>query len=100
MTGSRFLCALCLESAIRITSTPTTYRAYIRSAAVTLGGVARPLRVHLKNGWFHVTNWGHDRERIVFDVRDRRPFLELVGEMIGRHAAQVYAAPDRRTDSA
>lgn len=53
--------------------------------------MARPLRVEFKNGWYHVTARGNNRQRIFLDDRDRRHFLELVGEMIERQANEVHA---------
>ena len=53
--------------------------------------MARPLRVQFKNGWYHVTARGDNRQRIFYDERDRRHFLELIGEMSERHAVQVHA---------
>lgn len=53
--------------------------------------VARPLRVEFTNGWYHVTACGNNRQRIYFDERDRRHFLELLGEMSRRHLLEVHA---------
>jgi putative transposase len=38
-----------------------------------------------------VTHRGNDRERTFFDDPDRRPFLELAGVMVWRHAVQAHA---------
>ena len=53
--------------------------------------MARPLRANFKNGWYHVTNRGNNRERVFLDERDRRHFLQLLGQMIERLAVQVHA---------
>jgi REP element-mobilizing transposase RayT len=53
--------------------------------------MSRPLRVQFKNGWYHVTARGNNRQRIFYDERDRRHFLELIGEMSERHAVEVHA---------
>jgi len=53
--------------------------------------MARPLRVNFKNGWYHVTARGNNRQRIYFDQRDRRHFLERLGEMSRRHGVEVHA---------
>ena len=53
--------------------------------------MARPLRINYVNGWYHVTARGNNRRRIFFDDRDRRHFLELVGEMSERHQVEVHA---------
>ncbi len=41
--------------------------------------MARPLRILLKNGWYHVTARGNRRQKIYLDTRDRSHFLELLG---------------------
>ncbi len=53
--------------------------------------MARSLRANFKNGWYHVTARGNNRQRIFFDEPDRRHFLELVGQMIERQRVQVHA---------
>ncbi len=53
--------------------------------------MARPLRVQFKNGWYHVTARGNNRQRIFYDDRDRRHFLELMAEMSERQAVEVHA---------
>jgi len=52
--------------------------------------MARPLRVEIKNGWYHVTNRGNNRQAIYLDDRDRWHFLELLGEMVERHAVELH----------
>ena len=42
--------------------------------------MARPLRIELAGGWYHVTNRGNERKAIYRDERDRGHFLELVEE--------------------
>jgi putative transposase len=53
--------------------------------------MARPLRVQFKNGWYHVTARGANRQRIYHDQGDRRHFLELLGEMSARQGVEVHA---------
>jgi putative transposase len=53
--------------------------------------MARPLRIDLKDGWYHVTARGHNRQPIYRDNRDRTHFLALLGEMVARHALEVHA---------
>ena len=53
--------------------------------------MARPLRAQFRNGWYHVTARGNNRQRIYFDEPDRRHFLELLGQMSERHAVEVHA---------
>src|SRR5207253_8327038 len=42
------------------------------------GCMARPLRINLKNGWYHVANRGNNRQAIYLDERDRQHFLALL----------------------
>jgi REP element-mobilizing transposase RayT len=53
--------------------------------------MARPLRVQFRNGWYHVTARGGNRQNIYRDERDRLHFLELLGEMRERHTVEVHA---------
>src|SRR5436305_10752031 len=53
--------------------------------------MARPLRIDLKNGWYHVANRGNNRQAIYLDTRDRKHFLDLLGEMSGRYSVEVHA---------
>ena len=42
--------------------------------------MARPLRIERAGAWYHVTGRGTERRRIFTDERDRRHWLELLGE--------------------
>jgi REP element-mobilizing transposase RayT len=53
--------------------------------------MARPLRVQFRNGWYHVTARGSNRQNIYRDERDRLHFLELLGEMSERHTVEVHS---------
>jgi len=53
--------------------------------------MARPLRAQFKHGWYHITARGNNRQRIFYDERDRRHFLDLLGRMSDRHALEVHA---------
>jgi putative transposase len=53
--------------------------------------MARPLRVQFRNGWYHVTARGNNRQDLYRDEWDRRHFLELLGQMSERHAVEVHA---------
>ncbi|MCX6991560.1 MAG: transposase, partial [Kiritimatiellaeota bacterium] len=53
--------------------------------------MARPLRIDIADGWYHITNRGIDRQRIFDDDRDCGHFLELLGEMHERYAARIHA---------
>ena len=44
--------------------------------------MARPLRIDLKNGWYHVANRGNNRQPIYLDERDRKHFLDLLSRMV------------------
>ena len=53
--------------------------------------MARPLRINVVGGWYHVTSRGQRRERIYYDHRDRVEFLGRVGEMTKRYGVEVHA---------
>ncbi len=44
--------------------------------------MARPLRLDLGNGWYHVANRGNNWQAIYLDERDRKHFLDLLPRMI------------------
>lgn len=46
--------------------------------------MARPLRIELSGGLYHVTSRGDGREDIYFSDADRRAWLELFGNVCGR----------------
>jgi putative transposase len=52
--------------------------------------MARPLRIDVRNGWYHVTNRGNNRQIIYLDDRDRLHFLELFGEVVERYGVEVH----------
>ena len=43
--------------------------------------MARPLRIEIKDGWYHVTARGNNRQAIYLDRRDQLHLLELLGEL-------------------
>ena len=53
--------------------------------------MARPLRVNLAGGWYHITNRGNNRGVIFRDKRDCAHFLNLLEEMRDRYGVRVYA---------
>ena len=53
--------------------------------------MARPLRIEVAGGWYHVTARGNERRAIYRDDQDRRHFLELVGETAERFNLAVHA---------
>ena len=52
--------------------------------------MARPLRIERAGGWYHVTARGNERKLIFRDDKDRRHFLELLGEMVERFGVEVH----------
>ena len=53
--------------------------------------MARPLRIHVAGGWYHVTDRGQRRDRIFDGDRDCRRFLELVAEVRSRFRVRIRA---------
>jgi REP element-mobilizing transposase RayT len=53
--------------------------------------MARPLRIEMADGWYHVTARGNERRAIFRDDRDRTHFVELVGELTERFGVRVHA---------
>ena len=53
--------------------------------------MARPIRIHVAGGWYHVTARGQRRERIFDGDGDCQRFLELVGEMRSRYRIGIRA---------
>ncbi len=52
--------------------------------------MARPLRVNVAGGWYHLTARGQNRQRIYEDARDYREFLDRLKEMSGRYGLEVH----------
>ena len=53
--------------------------------------MARPLRVDIEDGWYHVTARGDHRQEIFSDERDHGRFVELLEEMRERFRVGVMA---------
>ena len=53
--------------------------------------MARPLRIDLVEGLYHVTARGNERRAIYRDDRDREHFLELLGKVAERFEVRVQA---------
>lgn len=53
--------------------------------------MARPLRVNLEGGWYHVMHRGIERRTIFEDRRDHERFLELLGEVSERFRFVIHA---------
>jgi len=52
--------------------------------------MARPLRVNVRGGWYHVTARGNERKAVFRDDEDRRRFLERVEELVERFDLAVH----------
>ena len=52
--------------------------------------MARPLRLNIADGWYHVFHRGTERCRIFADDRDRAHFLELLAEMHARYRIRIH----------
>ena len=53
--------------------------------------MARPLRILLAGGWYHVTARGNRREALYCDDTDWRRFLGLAAELPERFGLKVHA---------
>jgi putative transposase len=53
--------------------------------------MARPLRVDIADGWYHVTGRGIARKRIYLDDKDRLHFLELLEAVVERHRLIIHS---------
>ena len=53
--------------------------------------MARPVRIDVVGGWYHVTARGNERRPIFYKDEDRRHFVELVGELAAQFGLRVHA---------
>jgi len=53
--------------------------------------MARPLRIDVVGGWYHITARRHSRARLFLDDRDGAHFLELLEEVTERFRVEVHA---------
>src|ERR1051325_2669693 len=53
--------------------------------------MARPLRILVVGGWYHVTSRGNRRKDLFRTEADRRRFLGLVAELPARFGLEVHA---------
>ncbi|MEI6789502.1 MAG: transposase [bacterium] len=53
--------------------------------------MARPVRVDVEGGWYHITARGIERRAIFEDVRDHAHFIELLPEMSERYGVEIHA---------
>ena len=53
--------------------------------------MARPLRIEIRGGRYHLSARGNERRRIFWDERDRQHFLELLAELPERFGTRIHA---------
>jgi REP element-mobilizing transposase RayT len=53
--------------------------------------MARPVRVDVRGGWYHVTARGNERKAIFRDAADRGRFLQLLEESVERFDVVIHA---------
>ncbi|MBU0678868.1 MAG: transposase [Verrucomicrobia bacterium] len=53
--------------------------------------MARPLRVQIRDGWYHVMSRGIERRVIFRGKGDRKRCLEILEESVGRFNIRVHA---------
>ena len=53
--------------------------------------MARQLRIHVADGWYHVMSRGLEKRVVFEDARDHEHFLELLGEMVARYGVRLHA---------
>jgi REP element-mobilizing transposase RayT len=53
--------------------------------------MARPLRINIAGGWYHITSRGQRRQPIFHDDKDRAEFLYRLEEATKRYGVQVHA---------
>ena len=53
--------------------------------------MARPLRIDIEGGWYHITARGHNRGVIYLDAQDRKHFLDLMAESVERFTIEIHA---------
>lgn len=59
--------------------------------AFLCSGMARGLRIHVPDGWYHVTCRRNGGERLYRTDEDRLHFLVLMAELPRRKGAEVHA---------
>ena len=52
--------------------------------------MARPLRIEVTGGWYHLTARGDERRSIYRHNRDREHFLELLEESVNRFRWSIH----------
>ncbi len=56
--------------------------------------MARPLRIEFPGALYHVTSRGDGQETIYEDDEDRRPYLEILGDVVERFVERMQARLD------
>lgn len=68
-----------------------SYRIDAAAAPSEVRDMARPLRIHVANGWYYATSRGNGGEAIYRGVEDRRQFLGLLSELPERFGTEIHA---------
>jgi REP element-mobilizing transposase RayT len=53
--------------------------------------MGRPWRIEYPGALYHVLSRGNERREIFFGGADRYMFLDILGEMSGRFAVEIFA---------
>ncbi len=53
--------------------------------------MTRPLRLQLSGAFYHIYNRGVDKRTLFLDDRDRKTFLQFLGETVHQYSLQLYA---------
>jgi putative transposase len=53
--------------------------------------MARPVRIEIPGGWYHVSGRGNERRRVFADDKDRVRFVELLTEWVKRFGLRLHA---------
>ena len=53
--------------------------------------MTRPLRIEYEGAFYHVLSRGNERKAIFRDDKDRRLFIEILGEMSARFSVDIFA---------
>src|SRR5687768_4849850 len=52
--------------------------------------MARPLRIEVAGGWYHITSRGNERKPIFRDPADRKAFLERLERVSELHRVRIH----------
>lgn len=76
---------------MRVTSSIFTKELTGHGRGCRLARMARPIRIDLAGGWYHVTSRGNERKAIYHHDRDRLHWLELLEEMTASYGVRIHA---------